>query len=143
MLHFLLGLAGVELRLTARRAAATTLLFALGGTMLVFAVIGLLAAIFIALSLAYDPIVAALLVAAGAFLIGTILLVVAYARLRAPARRPGAMGLPLASLTVPPPAPPASGPAAAGPPQPPLKASTVLGIAAGAALIGLILGRRL
>ncbi|WP_029351465.1 phage holin family protein [Bosea sp. 117] len=138
MLHFLLGLAGVELRLTARRAATTTLLFALGGTMLVFAIIGLLAAIFIALSLAYDPIVAALLVAAGAFLIGTILLVVAYARLRAPARRPGAMGLPLAGLTVPPP-----GPAAAGPPQPPLKASTVLGIAAGAALIGLILGRRL
>lgn len=145
MFHFLLGLAGVELRDTARRAATTTLLFALGGLMLMFASIGVLAAIFFALAARYDPVVAALLVAAGTFVAAAVFLLIAYARLKRPARRPGALAA-FARPPAPPIVPPAPGVAPGMPPpdRPPLVGGkTLLGVAAGAALIGLILGRRI
>lgn len=140
MFQFLLGIAGVEMRLAARRMASTALLFAIGGVLLVVALIGLLVAAFVALAQAYDPIVAALLVAGIAFVGGTIVLTVAYARLKSPAHR--ATGLPLGALGQMPPASPAAG-AAPGEKRAPLGAGTVIGAATIAAIIGVALGRRL
>ncbi|QJP15397.1 phage holin family protein [Starkeya sp. ORNL1] len=142
MFHFLLGLAGVELRDTARRAATTAILFALGALLLMIAVVGVLAAIFFALAERYDPIIAALLVAAMAFVVATLFLIVGYLRLKRPTRR---RALPLGGL-VPPAAPLAAmAPGAVPPPRPraPVSGKILVGVAAGAALLGLILGRRI
>ncbi len=88
MFHFLLGLAGVELRDTARRAATTAILFALGALLLMVAVVGVLAAIFFALAERYDPIIAALLVAAMAFVVATLFLIVGLFAAEAPDAAP-------------------------------------------------------
>ncbi|MFT0859644.1 phage holin family protein [Ancylobacter sp. G4_0304] len=143
MLRFILSLAGVELDRALRRAAGTALLFATGALLLGGALVALLVALFIALADAYDPVVAALLIAAIAFVGATILLILAYARLRRPAPRAGYGINPLAGLgaAMPPPAAPLSG--AVPPSIPPASSGTILGIAAGAALLGLILGRRI
>jgi len=141
MFQFLLGLAGVEVRHAARRIASTALLFALGGVLLAVAVVGLLIAAFVALADAYDPIVAALLVAAIAFVGATILLVIAYARLKSPQRR--APGMPISSLADLASRPPGPAAAPGAPPPPMLGAGTVIGVAAVAAILGVVLGRRL
>lgn len=144
MLRFLLGLAGIELNYLARRAATTALLLALGGLLLGVALVALLVAIFIALANAYDPVVAALLVAAICFIGAIILLVVGYVRMRRRSRSPAYGISPFAGLRAP--MPPPATPFVGEPPPPvgpPLKSSTVIGIAAGAALLGLILGRRI
>ncbi|MFK8253587.1 phage holin family protein [Ancylobacter terrae] len=140
MFQFLLGIAGVEMRLAARRMASTALLFAIGGVLLVVALIGLLVAAFVALANAYDPIVAALIVAGIAFVGGTIVLAVAYARLKSPSRR--ATSLPLGALGQMPPASPIAGamPVAK---RAPFGAGTVIGVATIAAILGVALGRRL
>ncbi|HSI41579.1 MAG TPA: phage holin family protein [Xanthobacteraceae bacterium] len=139
MLQFVLGLAGVEMRLVARRLAGTALLFALAGTLMAVAAVAVLVAVFIALAERYDPLVAALLVAALAFVCGAVLLLVAYARLKAP-RRAGLS--PLAGLV--PPAPAATvRPINGGVRPPPMSARTVIGVAIGAAVLGVVLGRRL
>lgn len=147
MLHFVLGLAGIELRRTARRAATVGLLFALGGLLLGIAVFGLLAAAFIALAEAYGALHAALLVAAIAFVPAVILLVIGFVALRRPIRTRS----PLAALAagVMPAPPPAGGPvsplaaAVRTRPTSPLRAGTVVGIAVGALIAGAVLGRRI
>ncbi|MBS7544457.1 phage holin family protein [Ancylobacter oerskovii] len=137
MLKLLFGLVGAEVNFALRRAATTGLLLLLGALLLCGALFALMAALFIALAEAYDPLVAALLIAALALLAGIVLLIVAYARLKAPARTPG---LPLAGLRA-----AANRPVdpLAPPPRPPFAAQTVVGIAAVAAIVGLILGRRI
>lgn len=142
MFHFLLGLAGVELRDTARRAAVTAVLFVLGALLLMVAAIGLLVALFFALAERYDPVVAALLVAALAFVVAAIFLLVAYMRLKSRARH---RSLSLAGL-VPPTAPMAAMAPGAVPPaggRSVVSGKILVGVAAGAALLGLILGRRI
>lgn len=144
MLRFLLGLVGVELHSMARRAATTAILLILGSLLLGLALVAILAAAFFALSIAYDPVVAALLIAAICFVGATAFLIAAYTRLRRPARSEAYGFSPLTGLRspVPPPVAPLTGepPPPAGPL---MNSSTVMGIAAGAALLGLILGRRI
>lgn len=141
MFHFLLGLAGIELRDTARRAATTAVMFALGALLLMVAAVSVLVAIFFALAERYDPIIAALLVAALSFVVAAVLLLVAYVRLKHRPRRhlPFAAGrspvAPMAAMA--PGAVPPSGTRA------PVSGKILLGVAAGAALLGLILGRRI
>ncbi|MDF2994850.1 MAG: hypothetical protein K0R27_487 [Xanthobacteraceae bacterium] len=141
MFNFLLGLAGVELRDTARRAATTVILLAIGAVLLGVAVIGVMAAIFFALAERYDPVVAALLLAALAFVAALLLLVVAYVRLKHRPRRafPFAAARPAAASLA------AMAPGAVPPPggKPPVSGKILLGVAAGAAVLGLILGRRI
>ncbi|GAB4070541.1 hypothetical protein KHC28_07540 [Ancylobacter sonchi] len=134
MLKLLLGLVGAEVNLALRRTATTALLLLLGALLFGGALIAAMAALFIALAEAYDPLVAALLIAALCFVLGTVLLIIAYARLKSPARR---QALPLVGLRAAPIRP------EAGPAEPPFAAQTVVGIAAVAAIVGLILGRRI
>lgn len=144
MFRFLLGLVGVEINHMARRAATTALLLALGGLLLGMALVAILVATFFALSIAYDPVVAALLISAICFVGATILLIVGYMRMRRPTRGGSYGASPLAGLRMP--APPTVAPLTGGPPPPArplMNSSTVLGVAAGAALLGLILGRRI
>ncbi|MCJ8143531.1 phage holin family protein [Ancylobacter sp. A5.8] len=144
MLRFILSLAGVELDRALRRAAGTAILFAIGALLLGGALVALLVALFIALADAYDPVVAALLIAAISFIGATVLLILGYARLRRPAPRPGYGFNPLAGLG--PVAPPPTAAPLTGelpPSTPRVGSGTILGIAAGAALLGLILGRRI
>jgi hypothetical protein len=144
MLRFLLGLAGVELNYLARRAATTAILLILGSLLLGLALVAILVALFFALSIAYDPVVAALLIAAFCFVGATILLVVGYMRMRRPSRASSYGAFPSAGFRAP--APPPAAPPTGEPPPPAgplMSSSTVLGIAAGAALLGLILGRRI
>ncbi|MBS7539692.1 phage holin family protein [Ancylobacter lacus] len=145
MLHFVLGLVGVELRRTARRAAAVGLLFAIGGLLLGVAVFGLLAAAFIALAEAYGPLHAALLVAAIAFVPAVILLVIGFFTLRRPIRTRS----PLAALATgvmpaaPPPGAPVTPLAGTARSSSPLRAGTIVGIAVSALIAGAVLGRRI
>ncbi|MCB4767575.1 phage holin family protein [Ancylobacter sp. Lp-2] len=134
MLKLLLGLVGAEVNLALRRTATTALLLLLGALLFGGALIAVMAALFIALAEAYDPLVAALLIAALCFVLGVVLLIIAYARLKSPARR---QALPLAGLR----AAPIRSPE--GPTEPPFAAQTVVGITAVAAIVGLILGRRI
>lgn len=135
MLRLLLGLAGAELRHVVRRTTTTVILFAVGGALIAISLLAFLVAVFILLAERYDPVTAALVIAGFTLVIGLIFLIIALMRTRR--RRPalgyGAFtGLGAVPPVTPPPAP-----------APPPKASTVLTIAAGAALIGLILGRRI
>lgn len=144
MLHFLLGLAGVELRDTARRAATGAIFLALGGLLLMMTAVGLLVALFLALAERNDPVVAALLTAAAAFVAAVIFLILAYVGMK---RRRRPMVLPFGRSGLAPPTAPLSAmaPGAVPPPgpKPVLSGKVVLGVAAGAALIGLVLGRRI
>lgn len=157
MFRFLLGLAGSEVRLAARRAATTAILFAISGLLLAVSLLAFLVAGFIFLSERYDPLTAALIVAGFTLVSGLIFLLVAqsYRRRRQPppgygalaalagglsggSANSGANGMGAASpsgFTAASPTPPPA-------PSPPFQASTVVAIAAGAALVGLILGRR-
>ncbi|GLK83348.1 phage holin family protein [Ancylobacter defluvii] len=137
MLKLLAGFVGAEVNLALRRAATTVLLLLLGALLFGGALVALMVALFIALAEAYDPVVAALLIAALSFVVGIFLLIAAYARLKSPSRRAAS---PFAGLRAAPIRPP-EGPAV--PPAPPLAAQTVVGIAAIAAITGLILGRRI
>ena len=143
MLRLLLAIFGAEIRLTMRRAARTALLCAIGGLLVAMSAVFFLIASFIALADRYDALTAALIIGGGLLVLGLIFLLVALMRRQ---RRPvgfggygayGAYAAPPAAPIVPPAAPLAGGPAV-----PPAGVKTVLGIAAGAALIGLILGRR-
>lgn len=143
MLRLLLAIFGAELRLTLRRAARTALLCAIGGLLVAMSAVFFLIASFIALADRYDALTAALIIGGGLLALGVIFLLVALMRRQ---RRPvgfggygayGGYAAPPAAPIVPPAAPLAGGPAV-----PPAGVKTVLGIAAGAALIGLILGRR-
>ncbi|MCK0198025.1 phage holin family protein [Ancylobacter sp. 6x-1] len=156
MFQTLFGLVGIELRITARRAAITALLIGLGGVLLAFTLGGLLVAAFIALADAYGPIEAALLIAAGAFLVGAILLVLGFLRLKRPVARtasplgglaamvmprasvaPDSMSARMASGAAVPPVTPV------GSRRGPLKVTTVVGITVGALIAGVALGRRI
>ena len=142
MLRLLLAIFGGEIRLTLRRAARTALLCLIGGLLVAVSAVFFLIASFIALAERYDALTAALILGGALLVLGLVFLLVALMRRR---RRPvglggfgyGAYGVPPAAPLVPPAAPLAGGPAV-----PPAGVKTVLGIAAGAALIGLILGRR-
>ncbi|UOK72085.1 phage holin family protein [Ancylobacter polymorphus] len=143
MLRLLLAIFGAEIRLTMRRAARTALLCAIGGLLVAMSAVFFLIASFIALADRYDALTAALIIGGGLLALGVMFLLVALMRRQ---RRPlgfggygayGAYAAPPAAPIVPPAAPLAGGPAV-----PPAGVKTVLGIAAGAALIGLILGRR-
>ncbi|WP_421698865.1 phage holin family protein [Ancylobacter sp.] len=143
MLRLLLAIFGAEIRLTMRRAVRTALLCAIGGLLVAMSAVFFLIASFIALADRYDALTAALIIGGGLLALGVIFLLVALMRRQ---RRPvgfggygayGAYAAPPAAPIVPPAAPLAGGPAV-----PPAGVKTVLGIAAGAALIGLILGRR-
>ncbi|QFR34065.1 phage holin family protein [Ancylobacter sp. TS-1] len=146
MFRLLLALVGAELRHTARRAATTALLFAIGLLLVGVSLLASLVGIYLLLAERYDPVTAALVIAAFTLLIGLIFLLAALLRTRRrPARGYGAFG---AFGAMPPGAPPAAGNPAAVPPgaapgaAPAPSASSVIAIAAGAALLGLILGRR-
>ena len=137
MLKLLLGVVGVEVNVVLRRAATTALLFVIGALLLGGALFGGMLAIFIALAETYDPLIAALLITAIFFAAGAIVLVIAYARLRR-RRRVSALSS-LGAVT-------ASAPLAnrpLGPAMPLLSSRTVIGVAAIAAVVGLILGRRI
>lgn len=143
MLRLLLAIFGAEIRSAVRRAARTALLCAIGGLLVAMSAVFFLIASFIALAERYDALTAALIIGGGLLVLGLIFLLVALMRRQ---RRPvgfggyGAYG----AYAAPPPAPtvPPAAPLAGGPAVPPAGVKTVLGIAAGAALIGLILGRR-
>ncbi|ADH91222.1 conserved hypothetical protein [Ancylobacter novellus DSM 506] len=134
MLRLLLGLVGAELRFAVRRATTTAILLAIGVLLISVSLFALLVAVFILLAERYDPATSALIIFGFTLVVGLIFLVVALMRTR---RRPAPLGYgAYPGLGAVPPVTPPPGPA------PPPKASTVLTIAAGAALIGLILGRR-
>jgi hypothetical protein len=143
MLRLLLAIFGAEIRSAVRRAARTALLCAIGGLLVAMSAVFFLIASFIALAERYDALTAALIIGGGLLALGLIFLLAALMRRQ---RRPvgfggyGAYG----AYAAPPPAPtvPPAAPLAGGPAVPPAGVKTVLGIAAGAALIGLILGRR-
>ncbi|MCK0206945.1 hypothetical protein MWN33_02740 [Starkeya koreensis] len=151
MFRLLLALFGAELRHVvrhaARRAAVTALLFGIGAILVGVSLLAFLVGAFLMLAARYDPVTAALVIAAFTLLIGLIFLLCALLRARRrPARSFGAYAA--AAAPVAPPAvtpaaglgvPPGSVPGAA----PPASASSVIAIAAGAALVGLILGRRI
>lgn len=144
MLRLLLAIFGAEIRLTMRRAVRTALLCAIGGLLVAMSAVFFLIASFIALADRYDALTAALIIGGGLLALGVIFLLVALMRRQ---RRPvgfGGYGAYGASYAAPPAAPivPPAAPLAGGPAVPPAGVKTVLGIAAGAALIGLILGRR-
>ncbi len=140
MLRLLLAIFGAEIRLKARRAARTALLCAIGGMLVACSAVFFMIASFIALADRYDALTAALVIGGALLLLGLIFLLIALMRRQ---RRPmglgygglGAYGIPPAGPLVPPSAAPSAG-------MPPASVKTVLGIAAGAAIIGLILGRR-
>lgn len=138
MLRLLLGLVGVELGVMARRAATTALLFVIGGVLLAGAIVALLLAIFVALAEHYDAITAAL-VLAGICLIGAVIfLLIAYLRTKS-RRRAGYSAFPVTRAPLMPPT--AADPTV--PPAPLASSTTIIGVAVGAALLGLILGRRI
>lgn len=137
MLRFLLGMVGVELRYTARRAAVTGLLFALGALMLSGAVIAFLVGCYILLAVRYDPIVAAFIICGFCLILALVFFIIAYVRTRTP-RRPAYR--PIATFPASPPPAVAPGDGTTGGP---LGSSTIIAVAAGAALLGLILGRRI
>lgn len=134
MLRLLLGLIGAEIRLVVRRTTTTLILLAIGVLLVTISLFALLVAVFILLAERYDPATSALIIFGFNLVVGLIFILVALLRTR---RRPAPPGYGAYSSlgAVPPVTPPPS-------PAPPPKASTVLTIAAGAALIGLILGRR-
>lgn len=143
MLRLLLAIFGAEIRLTMRRAARTALLCAIGGLLVAMSAVFFVIASFIALADRYDALTAALIIGGGLLALGVIFLLVALMRRQ---RRPvgfGGYGA-YAAYAAPPAAPivPPAAPLAGGAAVPPAGVKTVLGIAAGAALIGLILGRR-
>ncbi|WP_245261618.1 hypothetical protein [Ancylobacter sp. FA202] len=126
----------------ARRAARTALLCAIGGLLIACAAVFFMIASFIALADRYDALTAALAIGGFLFVMGLIFLLVALLRGRRP--RSVSLGGYGAFAAVP---PAASGMAPGVDPatpagMPPASVKTVLGIAAGAAVIGLILGRR-
>lgn len=137
MLRLLLGFVGVEVNVILRRAATTVLLIVLGALLVGCAAFALLVAIFFALAEAYDPIVAALLISAISFVGGAIVLLIAYLGMRTSRRRTR-----MSPFAVVPPAVPLTN-QPIGPSPPLLSTQTVLGIAAVAAIAGLILGRRI
>ncbi|MDF2617860.1 MAG: hypothetical protein K0S00_519 [Xanthobacteraceae bacterium] len=134
MLRLLLGLVGAELRFAVRRATTTAILLAIGVLLVTVSLFALLVAVFILLAERYDPATSALIIFGFNLVVGLIFVLVALLRTR---RRRAPLGYSAypGLGAVPPVTPPPS-------PAPPPKASTVLTIAAGAALIGLILGRR-
>lgn len=134
MVKLLLGLVGAEVSFVVRRATTTALLFVLGALLVGGALLFVMVAVFIALAEAYGPLRAAVIVAAALFGVGGLVLVVAYGRLRARQRRSAVS--PLAAFGTATNQP-------IGPQPPPLAARTVVGIAAVAAIAGLILGRRI
>lgn len=138
MLRFLLGIVGVELRYTARRAAVTGLLFALGALMLSGAVVAFLVGCYILLAVRYDPIMAAFIICGVCLIFALGFFIVAYVRTRTP-RRPGYRAAATFAASPPPQAVvPGREPA-----SPLVSSSTIVAVAAGAALLGLILGRRI
>lgn len=141
MLRLLLGLVGVELGVMARRAATTALLFVIGGVLLAGTVVALLLATFIALAEHYDAITAALVLAAICFIGAAIFLLIAYLRTQR-RRRSGYGAFPAIRTPVVPPSP-LAGVDPTLPPAPLASSTMVIGIAVGAALLGLILGRRI
>lgn len=141
MLRFLLGMVGVELRYTARRAAITGLLFALGALMLGGAAIAFLTACYILLAVRYDPIVAGFIIGGICLILALIFFFIAYIRLRSP-RRTTSYGT-IAGLAARPAAPPVTVVDPTAPAGRPVGSTTVIAVAAGAALLGLILGRRI
>jgi hypothetical protein len=134
MLRLLLGLVGAELRFAVRRATTTAILLAIGVLLVTVSLFALLVAVFILLAERYDPATSALIIFGFNLVVGLIFVLVALLRTRR-RRAPLGYGAYPGLGAVPPVTPPPS-------PAPPPKASTVLTIAAGAALIGLILGRR-
>lgn len=150
MFRLLLALFGAELRHVvrhaARRAAVTALLFAIGLALVGVSLLAFLVGAFLMLAERYDPVTASLVIAGFTLLIGLIFLLCALLRTRRrPARSFGAYAA--AAPIVPPVVNPAAGlgiPPGAVPGAPPAaSASSVIAIAAGAALVGLILGRRI
>lgn len=142
MFKLLLGLVGIELDRAVRHAAITAILFLLGAVLFGGALLAGMAALFIYLAETYDPLAAALIIAAGSFFLAAMLLIAAYGRTRSRRRH----ATPLSSLGAMMPPPRASvsaNPVLGAPRRPLLKGSTVLGVAATAAIIGLILGRRI
>ncbi|MBS9477329.1 phage holin family protein [Ancylobacter radicis] len=140
MFRFLLGMVGVELRYTARRAAVTGLLVALGALMLSGAAIAFLTACYILLAVRYDPIVAGFIISGICLILALVFFIIAYVRLRSPRR---AAGLGNVAAYAARPATPPPGTSADPAARPPASTSTVIAVAAGAALLGLILGRRI
>lgn len=144
MLRLLFTLFGAEIRHTVRRASMTALLLVIGGGLVAISLLFFLAAAFILLADRYDAVTASLVVAGFTLVSGLIFLLVAVMRTR---RRPRAPAYGAFSV---PPVPPAAAPGAmpgampGTPPggAPPGNVSAALAIAAGAALVGLILGRR-
>ncbi|QIB33874.1 phage holin family protein [Ancylobacter pratisalsi] len=147
MFRFLMGIAGIELRHVAQRAAMTAFLLIFAGLFLAGAVLALLVAGFVVLAEIYGPAGAALIIAGICLFLALIFLLIVYVRTRRRSRPVGYGAL--GSLAPPPPPPNVFGQGAAGQaPQTPAapaspSSSTVLAVAAGAALLGLILGRRL
>lgn len=143
MFRLLLALVGAEVRHTVRRAATTALLFAIGLLLVGVSLLAALVGIYLLLAERYDPVTAALVIAAFNLLIGLIFLLSALLRTR---RRPSRGRAALGAFTAVPPAvvapaaPPPAGAAPGSPASP--DASSVIAIALGAALLGLILGRR-
>lgn len=146
MLRFLMGVARIEVRNAVQRAATTAVLLIFAGLFLAGTILALLVAAFILLAERYDPAGAALIIAGVCLFFTLALLLIAYVRTRR-RRRPlgyGALGSlvppqpPAGAFAAPPTPPPGTPVAPAGP-----SGSTVLAAAAGAALLGLILGRRL
>jgi len=141
MLRLLLGLVGVELGVMARRAATTALLFVIGGVFLAGTVFTLLFATFIALADRYDALTAALVLAGVSFVGAAVFLLIAYLRTRR-RRSSGYGAVPTFRSPVVRPSPLAAVDPTL-PPAPLASSKTVIGIALGAALVGLILGRRI
>lgn len=142
MLRLLLGLVGVELGVAVRRAATTALLFVIGGVMLAGTVFALLFAAFIALADRYDALTAALVLAGVSFAGSAIILLIAYLRTRRRRTR-GYSAMPVIRAPVALRSSPLEAVDPARPRAPLASSTTVIGIAVGAAILGLILGRRI
>ncbi|TCK30041.1 putative superfamily III holin-X [Ancylobacter aquaticus] len=143
MLRLLLSIFGSEIRLTARRAGITALLFAIGGLLIGLAALFSMVASFIVLAHRYDALTASLVLAGFTLVVGLIFLIAALLRTRR-RRRPAFYGG-YGAYGVPPVAPglvPGAVAGAASGALMPGGVKTVLAIAAGAAVVGLILGRR-
>ncbi|MCS0502372.1 phage holin family protein [Ancylobacter mangrovi] len=157
MLRFLLSLARIEIRRTAQRAATTAFLMLFAALFLAGAILAFLIAAFVLLADRFGPAGAALILAGICLFLALVLLLVVYIRTRRRARPAGhalhgALGGAIGGM-MPPQAAPGVAPTGLGPPPPgqavpPVapanpSSSTVIAIAAGAALLGLILGRRI
>ena len=137
MLPFLLGIAGLQVKATVQRAAINAVLLAFAALFLMGTMCALLFALFVFLADMYGIIPAALILAGASFVVALLLYLVVVLRRRRP--KPIATGMMSAAPTMM--AASMARPKARSGPL--LSGKTVLSMAAGAAVIGLILGRRL